>query len=119
MTYLFVCYAKCTTCQKARKFLREKAISFKERDIKTQNPTREELTAWRDMSGLSARKLFNTSGVQYRNLQLAQKLPDMAEEEMLDLLSTDGMLVKRPVLVGGDTVLFGFKAPEWEVLAEK
>lgn len=116
MRYLFVCYPKCGTCQKARKFMEENNISYEERHIKDQNPTREELRQWQQQSGLPMKKFFNTSGLQYKALGLAQKLPGMSEEEMLALLSSDGMLVKRPVLIGGDRVFVGFKEAEWEKL---
>ena len=111
---LFVCYPKCTTCQKAQKFLEEKGAAFEIRNIKENNPTAEELAAWHKKSGLPLQKFFNTSGLQYRALGLKDRLPQMSEEEMLQLLSTDGMLVKRPLLVLEDRVLVGFKAAEWE-----
>ena len=111
---LFLCYPKCTTCQKARKWLEEKGISFTLRDIKEENPTQEELQSWWQRSGLPLRKFFNTSGLQYKALGLKDKLPAMTEEEQLALLATDGMLVKRPLLVGEDFVLVGFRPAEWE-----
>ena len=111
---LFVCYPKCTTCQKARKWLDEQRIAYELRDIKTENPTYGELTAWYERSGLPLKKFFNTSGLQYKALGLKEKLPAMSEDEQLALLATDGMLVKRPLLVGEDFVLTGFRATEWE-----
>ena len=111
---LFVCYPKCTTCQKARKWLDEQRIAYELRDIKTENPTYGELTAWYERSGLPLKKFFNTSGLLYKSMELKDKLPGMSEEEMLRLLAADGMLVKRPLLVGNDLVLVGFKETEWE-----
>lgn len=113
---LFVNYPKCGTCQKARKFLEEKGIAFKDRNIKEQNPTAEELKAWIEKSGLPIKKFFNTSGMLYRQMELKDKLPNMSEQEMIELLATDGMLVKRPILVTDDQVLVGFKQAEWEEL---
>lgn len=110
----FVCYPKCSTCQKARKWLDEKQIAYDLRDIKTENPSYEELAAWYKVSGLPLRKFFNTSGLLYKSMALKDKLPGMSEEEMLRLLSTDGMLVKRPLLIGDDFVLVGFKEAEWK-----
>ena len=107
---LFVCYPKCTTCQKARKWLEEQGISYEERDIKTENPQKEELKEWYKKSGLPLKKFFNTSGMLYKQMNLKDKLPDMSEEEQLELLATDGMLVKRPIVVDEDIVLTGFKA---------
>ena len=109
----FICYPKCTTCQKAKKWLDENKISYEERDIKLFNPTREELAEWYAKSGLPLKKFFNTSGLLYKSLDLKNKLPSMTEEEMLDLLSTDGMLVKRPLVIGKDFVLVGFKEALW------
>lgn len=109
----FVCYPKCTTCQKAKKWLDDNKISYELRDIKTENPSCEELAAWHKLSGLPLRKFFNTSGLLYKSMALKDKLPGMSEEEMLRLLATDGMLVKRPLLIGGDFVLVGFKEAEW------
>ena len=111
---LFICYPKCSTCAKARKWLEENKIAFEERDIKEDRPTRKELAKWHKASGLPLRKFFNTSGMLYRELQLKDKLPGMTDDEMLDLLATDGMLVKRPLLIAGDAVLVGFKQVEWE-----
>ena len=113
---LFVCYPKCSTCKKARKWLEENGIAFDERDIKEDNPTRKELVKWHKQSGLPLRKFFNTSGMLYRELQLKDKLPKMTEDEMYDLLASDGMLVKRPLLIKDDAVLVGFKQGEWETL---
>ena len=115
----FICYPKCTTCQKARKWLDENNISYEFRDIKTENPSLEELTTWYELSGLPLRKFFNTSGNLYKEMALKDKLPHMTEDEMLDLLATDGMLVKRPIYVKGDTVLVGFKVAQWENLLQK
>lgn len=109
----FVCYPKCTTCQKARKWLDENGISYELRDIKTENPSAQELEHWYRRSGLPLKKFFNTSGLLYKSMELKDKLPGMMEEEMLYLLATDGMLVKRPLLVGEETVLVGFKEAEW------
>ena len=109
----FICYPKCTTCQKAQKWLDTNGIEYELRDIKLNNPTKDELTAWYKKSGLPLKKLFNTSGLLYKSLELKTKLPAMSDEEMLSLLSTDGMLVKRPLLVGDKFVLAGFKESEW------
>ncbi len=114
----FICYPKCTTCQKAKKWLDDKKIVYELRDIKLDNPTFEELTAWYKKSGLPLKKFFNTSGLLYKSLDLKTKLPEMTEDEMLKLLATDGMLVKRPLLIGDDVVLVGFKEAEWQKLAE-
>lgn len=114
MERLFVCYPKCTTCQKAERWLKEHGISAEVRNIKEQNPSQEELTQWYRASGLPLRKFFNTSGIAYREQELSKKLPDMSEEDQLALLSTDGMLVKRPILTDGKTVLVGFREKEWE-----
>ena len=111
---LFLEYPKCSTCQKAKAWLDERGISYELRDIKTDNPTAEELTLWYRKSGLPLKKFFNTSGLQYKALGLKDKLPDMSEAEQLALLATDGMLVKRPLLVGDSFVLTGFRAAEWE-----
>ena len=112
---LFLCYPKCTTCQKARKWLDENNIEYEFRDIKIENPTLEELTAWYKLSGLPLRKFFNTSGLLYKSMELKTKLPNMTDEEMLALLATDGMLVKRPLAVGDGFALVGFKEADWEV----
>ena len=111
---LFLCYPKCSTCQKAKAWLDQRGISHDLRDIKLNNPTAEELTAWYQKSGLPLKKFFNTSGLQYKALGLKDKLPEMSEADQLALLATDGMLVKRPLLVGDDFVLTGFRPAEWE-----
>lgn len=113
MSYLFVAYPKCTTCKKAEQWLKEKNVSYTLRHIKEENPTKEELKQWQEKSGLDIKKFFNTSGMLYKEMQLKDKLPDMTLEEKLDLLATDGMLVKRPILVGEDKILVGFKEKEW------
>lgn len=109
----FICYPKCTTCQKAKKWLDDHKIVCELRDIKLDNPSFEELSAWYLQSGVPLRKFFNTSGLLYKSLDLKNKLPKMSEQEMLELLATDGMLVKRPVLLGDGFVLVGFKENEW------
>lgn len=114
MELLFVCYPKCTTCQKAKHWLLENGIEIQERNIKEENPSKEELAQWQLASGLPLRKFFNTSGLLYREQQLSKKLPGMSEEEQLELLSTDGMLVKRPIVTDGKIVLVGFREKEWE-----
>jgi arsenate reductase len=111
---LFVCYPKCTTCKKARAFLDIRDAAYLFRDIKTDNPTEAELRAWHHKSGLPLKRFFNTSGQQYRAMGLSKKLPSMTEDEQFALLAADGMLVKRPVLVGDDFVLVGFKEAEWK-----
>jgi arsenate reductase len=111
---LFIQYPPCSTCQKAKKWLDAKGISYNDRHIKEQNPTYEELKHWYEISGLPLKKFFNTSGLLYKSLNLKEKLPSMTEEEQLRLLATDGMLVKRPVLVMEKTVLTGFREAEWE-----
>lgn len=111
---LFVCYPKCTTCQKAKAYLDGKGVEYDFRDIKLNNPTEAELRSWHEKSGLPLKRFFNTSGLQYKALELSKKLPSMTEDEQFSLLSTDGMLVKRPILVGVDFVLVGFREPEWE-----
>ena len=111
---LFLCYPKCTTCQKAKAYLDANSIAYEFRDIKLENPTLEELTTWWKASGLPLKKFFNTSGLQYKALNLKDKLPAMSEEEQLALLATDGMLVKRPILVDEDFVLVGFRQADWE-----
>lgn len=110
---LLLCYPKCTTCQKAKKWLDENGIKCNERDIKSENPSAEELRAWHKLSGLPLKKFFNTSGNAYKNLGLKEKLPTMSEDEQIELLATDGMLVKRPLLVTENRVLTGFKEAEW------
>ncbi len=111
---LFLCYPKCSTCKKAQKWLDEQGISYEFRDITLQNPTKEELKTWLEGGQVPARKAFNTSGMKYREMGLSQKLNDMTEEEMLDILASDGMLVKRPVLVHTGGILFGFREAKWE-----
>ena len=110
---LFLCYPRCGTCQKARKWLDERGIAYTLRDIKEENPSRDELTLWHRRSGLPLKRFFNTGGLQYKALNLKDRLPDMGEEEQLELLSTDGMLVKRPLLIGEDFVLAGFREKDW------
>lgn len=112
----FICYPKCTTCQKAKKWLDEKGISYELRDIKENNPSYDELKKWYELSGLPLKKFFNTSGLLYKSMELKNKLPNMSEKEQLKLLSTNGMLVKRPLLICDDTVLVGFKEKEYEEL---
>lgn len=109
----FICYPKCTTCQKARAWLDAHGMEYHVRDIKTENPAYEELEGWHTKSGLPLGKFFNTSGLVYKSLQLKDKLPSMSKEEQLRLLATDGMLVKRPLLIGGAFVLVGFKEADW------
>jgi len=109
----FVCYPKCTTCQKAKKWLDEAGIKYELRDIKENNPSYEELKEWHAKSGLPLKKFFNTSGLLYKSMELKDKLPKMSETEQLKLLSTDGMLVKRPILVGETKVLVGFREKDW------
>lgn len=113
---LFIEYPPCSTCQKARKWLDEAGIAYESRHIKENKPTYEELKAWYRRSGLPLKKFFNTSGLLYKSMNLKEKLPAMTEEEQLQLLATDGMLVKRPIVVKGDIVLTGFKAADWEKL---
>ena len=109
----FICYPKCTTCQKAKAWLDNNNISYELRDIKTDNPSLDELNVWYQKSNLPLKRFFNTSGLLYKSLQLKDKLPNMSEQEQLELLSTDGMLVKRPLLIGDDFVLTGFKESDW------
>lgn len=109
----FICYPKCTTCQKAQKWLDDNKIEYEFRDIKLDNPTLDELTEWHKKSGLPLKKFFNTSGLLYKSLDLKNKLPAMSEDEMLKLLATDGMLVKRPLVIGEEFVFVGFKENEW------
>ena len=109
----FICYPKCTTCQKAKKWLDDNGIEYELRDIKEDNPSLEELAVWYKMSGLPLKKFFNTSGLLYKSMELKDKLPTMSDEEQLKLLATDGMLVKRPLVIGEDFVLVGFKENEW------
>lgn len=109
----FLCYPKCSTCKKAQKFLDDNSIEYTLRNIKTDNPDFDELKFWFEKSGLPLKRFFNTSGLLYKSMELKNKLPQMSEEEQLKLLSTDGMLVKRPLLIAEDFVLTGFKEKEW------
>lgn len=111
---LFVEYPKCTTCQKAKKWLTENGVEFTDRNIKEENPSADELKEWYVQSGLELKKFFNTSGLLYKSMGLKEKLPQMTEEEKITLLATDGMLVKRPIVVGEDFVLVGFKEAQWK-----
>ena len=113
---LFIEYPKCTTCQKAKRFLLDVGAAFTDRHIKEDPPTYDELKQWHAQSGLPLKRFFNTSGLLYKSLQLKEKLPAMSEEEQLRLLASDGMLVKRPLLIEGETVLVGFRPAEWEKL---
>ena len=116
MLMLFVEYPKCTTCQKAKKWLDENKIEYEDRHIKEKNPTIDELKEWHKKSGLPLKKFFNTSGLLYKELKLKDKLPTMSEEEQYELLASDGMLVKRPIIVKDDKILVGFKAETWETV---
>lgn len=116
MKFLFVEYPKCTTCQKAKKWLDDNGISYEDRHIAEDSPTAEELRLWHQRSGLPLKRFFNTSGLVYKSLGLKDKLPGMSDEEQYALLATNGMLVKRPLLVGEDGVLVGFRQAEWEAL---
>ena len=111
---LFIQYPPCSTCQKAKKWLDAKGVAYTDRHIKENNPTSEELKAWYEMSGLPLKKFFNTSGLVYKSLGLKDKLPTMTEDEQLQLLATDGMLVKRPLVIGDGFVLTGFREKDWE-----
>lgn len=113
---LFLCYPKCTTCQKAKKWLNEHNIEYTERHIAEENPSYEELKDWYKRSGLALKKFFNTSGLIYKEMKLKDKLPAMSEDEQLQLLATNGMLVKRPIVISENKVLVGFKEAEWEDL---
>lgn len=113
---LFLCYPKCSTCQKAKKWLDEHGIGYTERHIVEDNPTYDELKVWYQKSGLSPKKFFNTSGLVYKEMQLKDQLPTMSEDEQLKLLATNGMLVKRPMVISKDKVFVGFKEAEWETL---
>lgn len=113
---LFVQYPPCSTCQKAKKWLDEHGLTYTQRHIKLENPTYEELKAWYTLSGLPLKKFFNTSGLLYKSMNLKERLPEMTEEEQLRLLASDGMLVKRPIVVKDHTVLTGFRETEWEKL---
>ena len=110
---LFIEYPKCSTCRRAKKYLEDKGIEFQDRHIVEENPTEEELTEWIRMSGLPVKKFFNTSGMKYKELGLKDRLPGMSDEEQIRLLASDGMLVKRPLLIDGERVLVGFKEKEW------
>ena len=110
---LFLEYPKCSTCKKAKNWLERNGVEFEDRHIVENNPTAEELKVWYEKSGLPLKKFFNTSGLKYKELGLKDKLPNMTEEEQLNLLGTDGMLVKRPLVIGDDFVLIGFKEPQW------
>ena len=111
---LFICYDRCSTCQKAEAWLRSRGLAYEKRPIREQNPSAEELRLWQQRRGLPLRRFFNTSGLLYKELQLKDKLPGMSEEEMLALLATDGMLVKRPLLITDEAVLPGFREADWE-----
>lgn len=113
MSYIFLWYPKCTTCRKAKNWLDDHDIQYDTRDIKLENPAAIELAEWHTQSGLPLKRFFNTSGLAYRELGLAEKLPGMSEAEQLALLAADGMLVKRPLLIGGGKVLVGFKEAQW------
>ncbi|HEY8363827.1 MAG TPA: arsenate reductase family protein [Tissierellaceae bacterium] len=114
MKYLFLCYPKCTTCAKARKWLDENNVWYEERNIKENNPIEDEIREWVEKSNYPVKKFFNTSGQLYKNLGLKDKLESMSDEEKIKLLASDGMLVKRPLLIGEDIILVGFKEDEWE-----
>ena len=114
MKYLFVEYPKCTTCRRAKKWLEENKIDFDDRDIKLNNPSKEELKEWLKKSNLEIKKFFNTSGVLYREKGMKDKVKVLSEDELLDILSEDGMMVKRPLIIGDNEVLVGFKEAEWE-----
>lgn len=111
-----LCYPKCGTCRKALKWLDDNGLKYEYRHIVEDNPSKEELKDWYEKSGLELKKFFNTSGLKYKELNLKERIPQMTEDEIFELLSTDGMLVKRPILIDGDKVLVGFKEPEWEKL---
>ena len=113
---LFICYPKCTTCQKAKAYLDSKGISYEQRDIKENNPSYGELKKWLSVSGLPVKRFFNTSGLLYKEFELKDKTPTMSDDECLKLLATNGMLVKRPLLISTDFVLVGFKPSEWSDL---
>ena len=114
MKVQLICYSKCSTCKKAEKWLKENKIDFSKREIIEDIPTKEELKHWMNMTGKEIQKFFNTSGLKYKELHLKEKLPHMSEEEKLTLLSSDGMLIKRPILIAGDKFLLGFKEQEWK-----
>ena len=119
MMLKFICYPKCTTCGKAKKWLDENQIEYELRDIKRNNPTLDELSEWQRKSGLPLKKFFNTSGLLYKSFDLKNKLPLMSDNEMLNLLATDGMLVKRPLLIGEDFVMTGFREAQWQEVLRK
>ncbi len=114
MSYLFVEYPKCTTCKRAKKWLEENNVDFIDRDIKLENPNKEELKTWLNKSGLEIKKFFNTSGVLYREQGMKDKVKTLSQDELLEILASDGMMVKRPIIIGEDKVLVGFKEAEWE-----
>lgn len=116
---VFLCYPKCSTCQKAQAWLENNGVDFTLRNIKEQNPNINELRQWLERSGLALKKFFNTSGLMYKELKLKERLPQMSQEEQLALLATDGMLVKRPLLITEERVLVGFKEAQWETLLQK
>ncbi|MGL4627925.1 MAG: arsenate reductase family protein [Cetobacterium sp.] len=116
MKYLFLNYPKCSTCVKARKWLEENEVEFDARHIVENNPTKDELKKWLELSGLPVKKFFNTSGILYREMNLKEKVAENNEDELLEILSTNGMLVKRPLVIGDNKVLIGFKEKEWEIL---
>lgn len=113
---LFLCYPKCSTCKKAEKWLKDNKYEYTVRDIKTENPTFDELKEWHEKSGAPLKRFFNTSGMLYRSMGLKDRIPEMSEDDMLRLLASDGMLVKRPILVTDNKILIGFKVKEWEML---
>ena len=116
MKYLLIEYPKCSTCRKAKKFLEDHGISYEDRHIVDRNPSADELGKWIAASGFSARKFFNTSGLLYKSMQLKERLPEMSDGEQIKLLATNGMLVRRPLLIGGDRVFVGFRETEWAAL---
>ena len=119
MKTLFIEYPKCSTCQKAKKWLEQNNIEFKDRHIVESNPTKEELKKWIKQSGYDIKKFFNTSGMKYKELNLKEKLPNMTDDEKIQILSTDGMLVKRPLIITDDLILVGFREKEWEQLKNR
>ena len=119
MKVLFIEYPKCSTCQKAKKWLEQNKIEFEDRHILENNPTKEELKKWIKQSGYDIKKFFNTSGMKYKELNLKEKLPNMTDDEKIQILSTDGMLVKRPLIITDDLVLVGFREKEWEQLKSR
>lgn len=119
MPYQFICHSGCSTCQKARRWLQERGIPFEEREIRQQNPTAQEIEGWSRRAGIPLRRFFNTSGQLYRSMQLKDRLPAMDEQQQLALLASDGMLVRRPILVGETAVLVGFREKEWQAALEE